>query len=136
MRYDDAACALPARIANATRRKTVSRSCRIAAAHRNKAERYTCTLLNNATAVLSIHVAIRTWTLDVASLARLRPSRRDVLVDSSTPVDCHLVSIPARSTTAIRVERGFHRVALLFSRSRFFASGPAKDTIALTRASP
>lgn len=33
---------------------------------RNKAEWYTCTLLNNATAVLPIHVAIRTWTLGVA----------------------------------------------------------------------
>ena len=63
--------ALSARIANATRRMNVSRPRprRIAAAaRRNKAERYTCTLLNNATAVLSIHVAIRTWTLDVARL--------------------------------------------------------------------
>lgn len=44
----------------------------------NKAERYTCTLFNNATAVLSIHVAIRTWTFGPRSSSVRRVNRRDV----------------------------------------------------------
>lgn len=51
------------------RERSVSRRCRIANVSCNKAARYTCTSLNNASLVLSIHVAIRTWTFVVVSRA-------------------------------------------------------------------
>lgn len=81
-----------------------------AASRRNEAERYTCTSINNAFIVLSIHVAIRTWTFVVASLASRRRGnhgRRDAF--RSIVNRRRLVPIPTWWSTT-RVVRCF-RVA-------------------------
>lgn len=89
---------------------------------RNKAERYTCTLFNNAIAVLSIHVAIRTWTLVHRALALAAVSTAGMLIAPIVDDRPRLVSVPARST-AVSASRIFV-ASLPSSRSGFSLPGP------------